>query len=1268
MDLLVIGGFLLGILGAKKELSSIVEKLKNRFSDYDKYFNTLENISQNTLKSHVKKKLNLSEDVSLIGIIENNILEGDAEKAKKNLSTLFHLSDSSLEIMLNDFKSKIIESKSMELVLALELKSIEKMHQLERQINDINKKINSNETDLKESLSNLLELLELIVEEGNLKEALDRISRINIDNLGGYDFYKEQIILIESDIILKSGLEESFTIQIRKLNSLKNSFKKYYYLLLLHRKTDQSKSFKFDKAFEEIDQIGYLEELKLLNTLIENNKIELTDNEIDNLHAEAKKIIIKQVLLNLINSNKPNRADELITNYKNHLEDKESKFYILINTFNRFHSAHPSKFLSKNEIKELDRLKSKLLNYESYYRDFMPKIKSSFYYNLAIALCRLKDISALNFYDYFKTDKNLTLGFIQFLLISDFLKEAMQLLESSSLKDSPEFLTEWMQLKLQLGQYSDLADLDYKDENLSTDSKSKILISKNIITYESKGDKFNENDIVLLENDKDNVIIYIYIARIFNRIKNINLTNKYFELAYKHIKYINPSEKLHLAETAKILMKFDIAKSLLEELFSVNPNSKLLYAEILRDETNDFNEPSIEVTKFFNSIKTSEINPIDIYRIKIEYLFNQGEKDRAIDVLEWIIDNFDDDVDWYHYISMLIDSGYFAKARDQLSLLSDKNKTPIILLAIGIIHLYTDTVSKLEKFTQNYLLAEKLSSAENKKLDESILRPVWFYIVKNGLHITPEPDFIKEDVFVRLKNKQSDEIIELCIHSDPNLAIPFEEEYLNCKHLHITDKLISDFKFKKGVALKLTSKSEKFLKQKKIPDEIINNLIQFKDQEIIGEQNYHNRLRDAVGEFSHVKSIPVIMESLEKEWDEVSINGESYLIILIDHLWNYPARYLNLYFYSHSEKFGMKTISAEPDPLVGILPELEKDYQSNKNLAQEYLKGNVSFFIFAHRNYEHYFGGILKLLTESNSYFLSGYGIDFSASSKFAISFCSILILSMFDKLKFISLDKVIVPESLILEIQRITKDVSDGIPIEQMSIALEDDSSLSRFVQGPDANRERARKWHSISEYLNVAESVDTIKFEDEYTPFVKIIGKLEVDSIRIATNLKIPLVIDDEFIHKILNGKNVTNLLPFYYQFSTENLADKLNFMNDLSKMGYRYVLFHDFIKLIIDFFLTNEGLVLGFNTPFGSFLNILKSELKVNYPYDVNLELFKGFKTILTKHLYKNSDTIFKEIWLILPKSIQDTIRFPLSYFLPDLQSERNFVLNCLKEVDS
>lgn len=1264
MNILSIGGLLLGLYDRRQDLKKVINIFREKVTDFDSFYELLQKIARKTIKAHVRRRLTLGENVGLIGILEENILKGEVDNARKNIAKLFQLSEYEIETIIKDFQRKIIKSNSDELKIALDLFSIQKINDLNDKVSILNEKIEKEE-DLKESFEVIIELTKQIIETGEISKAYEYICRINLDNLKGYNSFRENLILIESDLILILGLKNNYSIQIRKLKRLSRTFPQLYYLLILKRKERKKGKFNVDDFIIDFKVVGFEKEIRILNDLIENDKFLINIDEIDKLDKNAQLFIVKQLLVNLINTSNYSYANQIIKKYKHLLTDIEARIRIVLNKLNEFHQVHPFHLLSKTEYELLDSIKSELLRFENYYKDQDNKIKSTFYYNLAITLCRLKDKNALMYYKKFREYKKLVLGFLDFLRIARFLEEALQTINSSKFKGTLEFLEKWIQIKFDLNHFSDIASLNNIPNDISIELKIKILLSRNIVKFIEKESKFNEKDVLLFESDiEKNIPIYILLSRLFHFINKYRLSRKYYKLSLKFIDKLTTEVKIKLVDLAIFLEDLNKAKTICKELFSEDPYSKVLFAKILQKETNNFNRPSIEANNFFSEITTDIILLPELFWFKSEYLFKQGEKDRSVKIIEWLVNNYDEDLDWHQYIKLLLDLGELEKVKKLIPVLEIKTQTPVILFTLAISYLFTDTFSKLEKFSKYYFKAEKKLSEYKNKIPEVLLIQPWLYIINYNLYIRPLPEYIKENVFVRLKNKTANEQLLICIHSDPSLAVPFDIEYMGCKHLLLDDPILKEIKFKKPVTFRYTEKNKEVLIKRNVPEDVVNCLEVMKDKDIIDEENLQNKLHELLTEYSQLKYIPIIMNVIDRIYDEATINGQKYLIEHIDYIWNYPPRHIIQIIHTCPEKFGLEKIYVESDPLIGIMPKLEKTRNYNKRLLNGYLSGNISFFVFTHHNYEHYVGGITKLLFEKENSLLGGLGIDFQVSN-YAISYSSLLILFLFDKLQYLPIENLIISNTLINEVRRINWEIISKIPIEEMSISLDDDLILRKLIINPETKLEQAKKWNDFMQQLKQCQEIITTEFEDKYTPFVPLMGKLEIDSIRISQHLKVPLIIDDEYIRKII--KNTTNFLPFYFFYSTESYKNKLSFLNELSKLNYRYIIFQNFITTCINYFSNIDGLIIGPSTPFNIFLDILKRELSIKYPINLSGEIFRGIKAISVNYLKPNSYVILKELLLCIPNSVIKEMRFPLLYYLPDIQAERNFLRACLSDIE-
>jgi hypothetical protein len=1261
MNPLVIGSFILTVIGVIPALKELHQTIKRWNPNFDAYLEVLAENGKAAAQEYIKKEINFHEETTLIQDIGQCLVEGKIDAAKSNLSNLFRLPNTQLDQMLLDYENRLKNSGSMEVLLALGFQAAKQLSKIDQKIDSLNLQ----ESNIKETLTSIIDLLWEIARNGKLKEALQRIDRINIDDLSSFPEFRGNLILIESHIVLCMEDEERYDLQNRKLSRIPSSSERHYFRLIFSRKLNSN--FNIDTFVTEESPEGFIEDIRIINSLLENNNLELPDEEINNFRKEAKTRILKQFLANLINTNKPQRAIEIIQTFGDFLADKESELFALVGRLSLFYLEYPFEKITVSALGKFKALKDTLFSLAPYFVDYGPKFHASYYYNVAITLLRLENKDAFNYYEHFKSDKKLTFGFVNQCVFSGFGKEAVSLLDSSDFKGDPHFASEWIRAKYFIRELAEISSREFNVDALDGDAKIKLMLSRNITRFEEKGDEYQEGDLILFESERENVMVHILALRIFSRLNRDDLAQKYYELAKAQLNEMIQDEKYQMAMHAIELGYLEEAKNIWRTLDKEAPKTNILMSDILRIETNEFQTPSEEANSFFKEVSQSSNLPIELFRTKVEYLFNQGEKDRATVLQLWIAENYDEDDDWYQYALFLLDSRDINGAKQLIPNLQKREQTPVILMALAFLHLHTDS-SKLESFGKYFFLAEKRSFEQGRRLSEHSLMPAWFYVMTTGLYDFSTPEYVKENVFVILKNRENNSELGVCIHGEEKYAVDFDSEYAGCKHVFIDDPLLRDLRRKSAVKVTYGEETERTLIEKEVPKEFIQKLAEVKNKEFRGVEQFHRELLEIVKAHSlDVKYVPVVINALNKVYEEASIGEGIYLIESIEPIWNYPFRYLNRKYYSNPDDYGIRKVHLQQDPLTAILPELEEIRQYNEKLLRDYEGGQIPFFIFAHKNYEHYLGGMLKLLGEKGNHYWAGVGVSADKSNKHIMTFDSFMILAMFDKLGHLTLNNLLISKSLLDEARRQLQQIDESIPNEHFSLSLEDDFSLRKYVTGPDANLERARKWDEFCGLLEHLETMDTLEIGDEFTPFVPLIGKLTVDSIRIASVLNVPIIIDDAFVQKIFGAGRTSNVLPFYFYQSKESIHDKLVFLNELSKLNYHFVLFEDLITNCMNHFLSDQGqLLFGESTAFGKFIILLKTELKMPQPPMVIWEVVKGLKVIMDKYLHPQAGQLFKELWSVLPNKMQKKLEFDLPFHFAEFQEQRNFVRGCLEEI--
>ena len=229
MDFITVTSFLLGLPSKTTEITKLKKSIRKKFGKLDSYYDTLERISHGVMSKYIKTRLNLHQNVSLINSLNKYLTSGDEQKCKEKIKELFKITDIELNQILDEFKNEIINSGSKELIIALQLQTVNDVHLILDEFNEFKKQqsIVFSESEFLETIDSINVFLLNNIEQGKLKYALDRIERISLDHIYGFESFKEKIIILESFIISKLGLKDRYQQQKRKLIRLPDSFKKY---------------------------------------------------------------------------------------------------------------------------------------------------------------------------------------------------------------------------------------------------------------------------------------------------------------------------------------------------------------------------------------------------------------------------------------------------------------------------------------------------------------------------------------------------------------------------------------------------------------------------------------------------------------------------------------------------------------------------------------------------------------------------------------------------------------------------------------------------------------------------------------------------------------------------------------------------------------------------------------------------------------------------------------------------------------------------------
>ena len=152
--------------------------------------------------------------------------------------------------------------------------------------------------------------------------------------------------------------------------------------------------------------------------------------------------------------------------------------------------------------------------------------------------------------------------------------------------------------------------------------------------------------------------------------------------------------------------------------------------------------------------------------------------------------------------------------------------------------------------------------------------------------------------------------------------------------------------------------------------------------------------------------------------------------------------------------------------------------------------------------------------------------------------------------------------------------------------------------------------------------------QIEDDLTPLIRLIGKIEVDCIRISNMKQIPIIIDDRLVQKFLRFSNTSNVIGFYFYQSNDTLDEKLRILLALSKMNYKYVLFEGLLEEIINIIIKENYTSFGENTVISNFILLIKYELnKVDKSIQYN-SFLGGCNLLIASYLNPTAERILKK----------------------------------------
>jgi len=355
------------------------------------------------------------------------------------------------------------------------------------------------------------------------------------------------------------------------------------------------------------------------------------------------------------------------------------------------------------------------------------------------------------------------------------------------------------------------------------------------------------------------------------------------------------------------------------------------------------------------------------------------------------------------------------------------------------------------------------------------------------------------------------------------------------------------------------------------------------------------------------------------------------------------------------------------DPIADVFPKLLEQEEARRDAYEEYKMGRYSFYALAGFEYSKYLAVFHDVFSSNDKQLNAGSAHLLAGESRYVLGYQSLILLVLFDKISVLPMDSSLVTKSLITQIENFILDLETGKDVPRLSLALDKDSLPVKYESAVAQNLASIKQWKWLLNHLRQnAEIVDVTDIEDDMSAYTKIIGKLEIDSIRAATKHQLPLVSDDILTRQFALAnqvETVTNVVSVYFNNRSEEIREKISFINDLSNLAYRFVIFDGLLKSAVTYLLNNTPILVGPGTLLSSMLELLGREMKIIYPDNLNrVEFAEAFELLITGYLSPASEELGNLMLGALDDNLKKSLKaYLIQKYLYD-ESRTRFLLTC------
>ncbi len=766
---------LLGALSSSITLKGEAKKILSKFSELTPYQKQYIKCYKKSLKKQLDKNkfkklyrsLRLKLDTAILEETLSAVVNDEIGRTQSLLSKYFQTVDISyhqLQNNINDCLKKKLDAASLpELII----ENFAKNHEDNALIKEAVANIGSPDFDM--SFQLVIKDFEANVKDGYLTYVLKNIKELlTFDDVKKNEKYFENLILLETKIVLKIEKKDEYDLQLKKLQSLPESFLKHYYIASIYKSKDSNYRFN-DYPTSRLDK-KIAEDLAKCWSIRENQNPDIPHiiATFETHSLEQQKILLKQLLIHAVNNRIVDEVEEFFKDQIETEDDPEIKFYYLIFQLNIFWSSKQTSEYTLDDKKFLNEKISLVEEYANIFKEYSAPFQESLYYNLTIMkIC--VDVPVNNLkpdIKFYAGNNELIKNTITKLMSHQRNRDAIKVIDE--LTEKPDKLTEdRIEVLLRLAEYEEI-EQSYKDaEHLSDKARCNVIAAININKANLLKSGFDENELVYGDCE-DKAFIKILACELFHKSGKVDIAERYYIQLVKEWNSFSELNKIIMMNLSVLFERIEYVNMIGQNLIEISPVYKFHLAKALYELTDSYSTPSKEVDDLFKSFEKEDDLPGDLFRLKVRYLQIIGETSAALDNLKNLVERYDNINDWFRFIGTLFDYNESPRAKDYISILEQKTEEPAFYLLLGLIYLHTeDTVdNKLNRFYYYFFKAFQDSERKDIKYTESVYFPIWGSLIMKQLFIEYNEEVVNENTYVELK-KIDDGTVQ-CPYSVPH--------------------------------------------------------------------------------------------------------------------------------------------------------------------------------------------------------------------------------------------------------------------------------------------------------------------------------------------------------------------------------------------------------------------------------------------------------------------------------------------------------------------